>query len=192
MIGYLKGKVIDKTKESILLDVQGVGYLVFFNKEIAKNEIIELQIYHHIREDQNALYGFKTTKELNFFKLLLTVSGVGPKMAMTIISNLSAKSIKDAIESNRSEIFRSVSGVGSKVANKIILELKSKISKEEFDFTKLEASDKLVDSLISLGLTKGEIITTVKHLPSDIFELNEQIKWVLKNIGKKFDTDEVK
>lgn len=192
MIGYLKGKIKDRIDSTIILEVNNVGYLVHFLKKTKIGDELELYIYHHVREDTSALYGFISKNELNLFKLLLSVSGVGPKMALNIANEIPLHDLKSAIEKNNAEIFKSISGVGKKIAAKIVIELKSKISKEDIDLSALDNGSELVDSLQSIGYKKSEIYPIIKDLPSDLVDISSQIKWVLKRSGSKFDSKTVK
>lgn len=128
MIRLLQGTVYDKTERTIILFVNGVGFdvAVPYPAEIQENQAITLFIHTHVREDTLALYGFRTKNELNFFEILLTINGIGPKMAMEIL-NEPIESIKTAILQENIPALTKISGVGKKIAERIILELKSKI-----------------------------------------------------------------
>ncbi|MFH1910179.1 MAG: Holliday junction branch migration protein RuvA [bacterium] len=185
MIGYLKGNIIAKSKSFVILEVNAVGYKVntgnFPKADIGKKAAYFC--YHYTREDTNELFGFLDFADLQFFELLLSVSGVGPKVAQTIMVNLGRDKIAQAISLSDVNLFKSIPGIGTKVASKIIVELKSKISKGEVDLADLEG-DETVDALLALGLKKAEILPALKKIPIDLKDIQSRIKFVLKNVSK--------
>lgn len=187
MIGFLSGTIkYLGPNYLILLTKDGVGYKIHLkaNSEKLKSNV-EYFIYQHLREDRSELYGFKTPQELNFFETLITVSGVGPKMATNILANLSVEKISQAIVTNDVAIFTSISGVGKKLAGKIILELKPNLAKgEAMDFSALEGQSDLVDALESLGYKKREILPYLSKIPAKLKSTEEKVKWILKNLKK--------
>src|SRR3989344_6070064 len=114
MIGSIRGTVLVQQHNQVIIETSsGVGYRIFIgNQPLHPNDSILLFTYHHIREDANDLYGFKDMADLHLFELLLTVSGVGPKMAQTILTTLNREAIIDGVSTNQPAIFKSVSGVG--------------------------------------------------------------------------------
>lgn len=185
MIGYLKGNVVRSNVGSLILDVHDVGYKITTAKIYKIGQECTFYIYHHIREDQNNLFGFETQEELECFELLITVSGVGPKMAMTINTSLAPTQIIEAIKNGQPAVFQAISGVGNKVATKIVVELKSKVSGGELDYASLDDKNELLEALLGLGLSRGDIIGAMKSLPKEADTLNKQVKWVLKFIGQR-------
>ncbi len=185
MIGYVKGKIIAKSSNSLILENQGLGYKIntgnFPKGEIGQEA--EFYCYHYVREDINDLFGFQNYESLEFFELLLSVSGVGPKVAQTILNNLSKQKIIQAIDTNDLNLFKSIPGIGTKVAAKIIVELKSKLSKNDIDLNSIE-NDETVDALLALGLKKAEILPALKNIPPDMDSVQEKVKFVLKNVSK--------
>ena len=128
MIAYLTGKVIYKSASWIILEVNGVGYRVELNTDgIQVGNEMSLYIYHHVREDAQKLFGFKRAEELELFELLISVSGVGPKSGLMVLSNFSVESLLQAIKAEDAGAIAVVKGLGKKSAERIILELKSKI-----------------------------------------------------------------
>lgn len=183
MIGWLKGSIVRRFQNGIVLDVNGVGYKIFtLQKKIPTSNILEFHIHHHIREDQNAIYGFTEIEQLNLFEMLLTVSGVGPKLALTILSNADVNQISNAIEQNQSAVLQSIPGVGAKVAAKIVVELKNKISQGALDLNLLTQSNDTIDALLSLGYSQKEILTALYNIPNEL-STNQQIKWALQKLG---------
>lgn len=186
MIGYLKGKIITSETGKIIINVNDIGYFVFVpSSKYSVNQTAELFIHHHIREDSDTLYGFTTQEELDLFELLLSVSGVGPKLALLIIGSGSVKTIINAIESGSPEYFRAVNGVGTKVAAKIIVELKNKITAGELNIGSLVTSSELSDGLLTLGYSRQEVNQVISKIPADILELKDKLQWAIKNIAKK-------
>lgn len=166
MIGSLNGTILHKQDNWLILEtVSGVGYRVFVgSREIEEGAATRLLIHHHVREDSDDLYGFLNLEELQTFELLLTVSGVGPKMAQTILTTLGKATIMEAIGNQQPAIFKSVSGVGQKVAEKIVVELKDKVSKLSSANLAGQESSELFTALINLGYHQNEIIAVMKEL----------------------------
>ncbi len=187
MIVYLKGIILHKTANWLILETNGVGYRVFTNISSIGNEgKATLFIHHHIREDQQTLYGFATLAELELFELLITVNGVGPKAAMAIMSSSKSDRIVGAIAQGDTAVFKAISGIGPKVAAKIIVELKSKVGGiGGYDLIGLDASSEVVDALEMLGYKKPEIAAVLKDMPTDLADTQAKLKWVLKTIGKQ-------
>lgn len=141
MIGWLKGQIIEKFDDAILLNVQDVGYIVSLSQKnlhnIAIGEDIALFTELLVRENEMRLFGFASLKEKNWFLLLTTVQGVGPKVAMAIISLLTPSALLSALLSQDKNAFTQVSGVGPKMANRIVNELKDKIPADLYDVQNL-------------------------------------------------------
>src|SRR3989344_8214756 len=134
MIASITGKVTHKATNYIIAQIAGVGYKIFVTPilmaTVKLNQDISLVIHTYVREDQITLYGFPTLPELEFFEMLLTVSGVGPKSALGIMSLAEIKMIKSAIVSEDPSVFTKVAGIGRKTAERVIVELKEKLKDE--------------------------------------------------------------
>ena len=134
MIAHLSGKLIDKHATSVVLDVNGVGYEVtipvttFYDLEEA-GQTVSLRIYTHVREDALQLFGFKTLRERELFTLLISVSGIGPKSAVAMLSGMSADEIITAIRQNNLARLTSIPGLGKKTAERLVIELRDKMTK---------------------------------------------------------------
>lgn len=134
MIARLKGVLEEKSAERVVVDVQGVGYGVFVPDTVRAKlpepggEII-LQIHTHVREDHITLYGFMTKLEKDVFELLMTASGVGPKLALTILSSLEASQILTAVAQGNKALFKGITGVGQKTVEKLFVEIREKAEK---------------------------------------------------------------
>lgn len=185
MIGYLEGQVKYATQGKIILFAGGIGFTVFLpsNINFLENQSATLYIHTHLREDNLALFGFKTPADLDIFELLITVSGVGPKIALSMLSSSTEANIKKAIMESNLAFFSSISGVGKKTAQKIILDLKSKIGKGDVNMSNLEGNSDLIDSLLSLGFQKSEISSIYSQIDSSL-PLGAQVKSAL-NLLKK-------
>lgn len=135
MFAYIKGSLEVKTNGYIVIDVNGIGYKIFMsetaiNKLGAIGEIIKIHTYVRVREDDISIYGFNTNEELRMFELLLSVSGIGAKSALVILSNASVSSFALAIINNDINLLKKLPGIGPKTAQRVILELKDKLKKE--------------------------------------------------------------
>lgn len=165
MFAYLEGRLVVKTPTYVILDVNGVGYEVHIPLSSYKrlsevNGRVRILTYLYVREDIQQLYGFMTEKEREFFRLLLTVSGVGPRMALAILSGSSHTEIKRAISSGDAGFLKTIPGIGKKLADRIVVELKEKISIEDEWISRTERHRKseeerllqdCIQALISLG-----------------------------------------
>lgn len=185
MIGYIKGQVIHKGSNYVTVDTGGVGYRVYVADEIKNKKSVELFIYHYIREDTSGLFGFEKAPDLEIFEMLMMTSGVGPKVAMAIVAGLGRDKIISAISKSDPAVFRTVLGVGTKVAAKIIVELKSKISSGDFGDGLFGEEDEAVEALMALGMKKSEIMPALREMPDNIVSVQDKVKYVLKNVGKK-------
>lgn len=192
MIAYLKGKVKLFRFGFLILEIDGVGYKVIVPPQIGLSENVvdskkeyELFIHHHTKEDINDLYGFLTFEELELFEKLLSVNGVGPKAAMTIIGMAPVEKIIQAITEEDTKFFESAQGVGKKVAVKIILELKSKISNQKYsgNISGGQHQD-IYDGLETLGYRKVEIDKIIGKLPKELKSSEDKIRWCLKNLSR--------
>lgn len=194
MIGCIKGFVVGKNiGNELLILVDGLGYSVFVGSRIfSENDSgveIFLYTYHHIREDQSVLYGFLTQAELEFFKKLLRVSGVGPKMAMMISEVAPHTELMIAIVNGDLDLLTRVSGVGKKRAERIVLELKNKFDADILEIEKIVGSSvsrengtEVYDALIQLGYTSPQAREMVKKIPDHVTNLSERITFALRNV----------
>ena len=191
MIGKLKGKLVEVEKNIGLIETSGgVFYRVFLTPALIGNwklkiENLEVYTYLQVRDDALVLFGFETKKEYDFFVLLLTVSGVGPKTAFNVISFTKIEEVIQAVKNNDLHYFTKVSGLGKKTAMKIILELSQKL-KEEFKFEKmyLTGDDQtVVDALTSLGFSVGDVKNIFQKLDSKL-SVEDKVKEGLKLLSK--------
>jgi holliday junction DNA helicase RuvA len=190
MICYLKGNVLKKFEKTIFLENSGVGYKIKIPtkilNEITENNESEFFIHSHIREDAFDLYGFNTINELNFFETLLSVKGIGPKIALEIV-NVDINSIKSAILNKDIGIISSIPGIGKKTAERIVLELKNKVEIDDISNLRPsqglsnDISDDIMEALLKMGFQRAKIIGTLSKLPDDFKSEEEIISYFLKN-----------
>lgn len=191
MIGYLKGTVIEKNQDNVIIYISGVGYSVSmpnsFSSKLKVNEEAEVYVYTHVREDILALFGFKTREDLDFFKMLLSVSGIGPKVALAIAASAPTQKLKNSISKGDPSLLSAVSGVGKKTAEKAVVELKNKLGFVGTNEQIFEGEDteEIYGALLGLGFQKHEISDVLRDLPEEINNTDDKIKYILKNLGKK-------
>lgn len=181
MIAYLRGKVLTTTSETAIIDIGGVGYEVYCSsgafRKITVGQYVELYTYLQVKEDGMTLFGFENPKEKELFLKLTSVSGVGPKLGIAVLSALSGEEFARVIATTDVKRLSSVKGLGKKTAEKIMLELHGKISAAEVmsasgdplsdavsaSATKLSAADEeAVTALMGLGFTRAESTQAVK------------------------------
>lgn len=192
MIITLEGKLAHKSSAYIIVDVGGVGYKVALSSQAIASmpepgTIVKVWTYLYARENETTeLYGFLTAVELEFFELLITVSGVGPKGAQAILSVAAVENIKRAIASGDETILTRVSGIGKKIAEKIIFELKDKFSGLEFREGKApgDIAD-AIEALEQLGYSQKEARETLQQVSKKAKTAEEQVKEALKILGGK-------
>jgi len=160
MISYLKGAVLIKKTRYLILLVNNIGYQIFVNEktlsQVKENEELGLYTHHHISENLQELYGFLNPPELELFKNLIAISGVGPKSALNVMATASVEDIIQAILSDDPALLRTVAGIGPKTAERIVVELKSKIGKlgKEINLKDTAAAPRdieVIEALLGLG-----------------------------------------
>ncbi len=184
MISYLKGVILEKGLTYIILENQGIGYKVFVTPEILENKIggtVALYTYMKVSDDGQSLFGLPDFSSLQFFELLITVSGVGPKVALAILSSAPADAVRQAIANQDAGVFTRISGVGLKTAEKIIVELKSKVG--SLSGSSPAASSEVFDALLALGYNQREVREVINKIDSSKPQ-SEQLKQSLKMLGK--------
>ena len=204
MIGSIKGKIILQKDKFVIVEQGGIGYKVYvladtldrlahstgstssLQANSGQNEInsfVSFWIHTHIKEDAQDLYGFLEYDELEFFEMLIGVSGIGPKGALTILSVAPIEILKKAIGTGDTSYLTKISGIGRKTAEKMIIELRDKIGKENESSSMQEDID-VLEALKSLGYTQNETREALKKVSSEK-DLNTKIKEALKILGKK-------
>lgn len=192
MISYLRGKLMEKNDRYVVVDVHDIGYKVYVSHDTMHSvgeleSSLFLYIYEIIREEAHDLYGFVTSEELVFFEMLLSVSGIGPKSALSILNIAQYESLIKAIASNDIAFLNKVSGIGRKTAEKIVLELRDKLSsfKHEGDEGSLREESDAVEALHSLGYSVAEAREVLKKVSADTGDTNARIKQALKLLSNK-------
>ena len=197
MISFLQGTLVHKSPTEIVIDVNGVGYLVSiplstFEKIQHSNGSIRILTYMHVREDIMQLYGFATEPERAMFRLLISVSGIGPRMAQGILSGLNTDELRDAIAEGNVNALTSISGVGKKTAERLIIELRDKITKSELTEKSTVSSSKHVKAraeaviaLMSLGYSRASaeqaLRAVLNESPEKEISVEEMIKAALRH-----------
>lgn len=187
MIGYLEGTVVHASPTYIIVSVGGVGYKVFAVPSLLGTPVgqpIKLFTYHKSSDDGQALFGLPSANSLDFFELLLTVSGVGPKIALSILSTADIQVLQTAIAGQDTAFFSQMSGVGKKTAERIIVELKDKIGVlPGIDGPTTTGSSDVFNALVGLGYAAYEIRNAMGKIDASL-STEEQLKGALKLLSK--------
>lgn len=200
MFSYIKGKLEVKTTGYVVIDINGLGYKIFMsdtaiNKIGDIGEVVKVHTYVKVREDDISIYGFNTNEELRMFELLLSVSGIGAKSAITILSNISPSSFALAVITNNVGEIKKLPGIGPKTAQRIILELKDKLKTEEsiesdntIELKNAITEDNKVQEAISalqvLGYSQREIENAMKNVDKDNLGVEDIIRKGLYYLSK--------
>ena len=193
MIGFLSGKIISSKPTKILLDVNGVGYVVFISintfEEISNKEIISLYIHTHVKEDSITLYGFHNESEKEIFELLISISGIGPKLALGVLSGIQTEDLKEAILNGDVSRMVAIPGIGKKTADRLILELRSKVGEVRVEgehTVPYGVKQEAVSALTTLGYNYATAEKVVRQIlsSSPACTLEELIKNSLSELNK--------
>ena len=198
MYAYISGKIVDKANNYVVIDNGGMGYKIFMSPSVIEKlpdvgEFQKIHTYYYVREDVISLYGFLTNEELRMFELLISVSGIGAKSAIQILSNITPSSFALAVISNDVSKIVKIPGIGSKTAARIILELKDKlkteqaISKNEQVKEAIHESEKDTEAVVALqvlGYTRKEIEKALEKFETQNLGVEEIIRNALKFLGK--------
>ena len=200
MIYSVRGKLTHKEPFLAVVECAGVGYACRTTCSTSAQlgetgKEVYLYTYLHVREDNVELFGFYSMQELNCFKMLISVSGVGPKAALSIQSDIDAQRFALTVASGDSKVFTKTKGVGPKLAQRIVLELKDKIAKESITASDIKSSGNIfvpegdncaeaVSALMVLGFSQEEVAAAVSKIDTSL-DTGEIVKQALKIIGKK-------
>lgn len=195
MYAFFKGKIDKIYNNRIILDVNDIGYEIYIPESdiytLNIGEMVKIYTYLHVREDEMKLFGFKSSESLEFFKKLITVSGVGPKAAIGIISKVDTESLCVAIATENVSALKSVQGIGPKMAQKIIFELKDKVLKEKVDEIQNKVKEKTnpnieeaTTALEVLGYTQKQIKEVIEKIDIQDDSVEDIIRKVLKQMQK--------
>ena len=196
MIAYLKGKLVIKSVDYIVIDVQGIGYKVYMSKtaidKLEEEKEIKVYTYLKVREDDISLFGFNTLEELHMFELLISVGGIGAKSAIVILSNITPSKFALAVITSDVNTLKKLQGIGPKTAQRIILELKDKIKTEEAIENQentikqeeqiQEDMEELIQALQVLGYRRYEINNILPKIKEETLE--DRIKEDLQYLAK--------
>lgn len=202
MIVYIKGKTAAVGKDYAIVENGGIGYQIFMPGSMLEclhtGMEVKIHTYYHVREDAVSLFGFLTEGDLNLFRLLIGVNGIGPKAALGILSALTPDEVQFAVLADDVNALAKAPGIGKKTAQKLILELKDKLNLEEVFEQKLNRDDaaseqlspqgnpciqEAVQALVSLGYSNSEALRSVRQVePADDFDTEQILKAALKNL----------
>ena len=200
MFAYIKGSLEMKSSGYIVIDINGLGYKIFMSQNNIDSigelhNIIKVFTYVKVREDDISIFGFKTQEELKMFELLISVSGVGAKSALVMLSCIEPSDFAIAVISNDVKVLTKVPGIGNKSAQRIILELKDKLNEEQLEEKLKDSSKKLKDNsenineaisgLMVLGYSKKDIEKAFEHLDIDNLSIEDLIKKGLILLSQK-------
>jgi Holliday junction DNA helicase RuvA len=187
MISYLQGQIKIVSERSLTIMTGGVGYEVFVTKDILSDATIgkdiELYIYTAVREDAIDLFGFKDESRYYFFKLLISISGIGPKSALNILDSAGPDDIRQAVLNDDPGLLQKVNGIGKKTAERIVVELKSKIGAGLVASSERGASSEVIEALESLGYRANEIREALRQVDSNL-NTEKKVSQILKLLGK--------
>jgi len=190
MIATLHGKIQARTDDSLIVNVGGVGFRVRVPTGTLANlgavgSEVQLFTHLHVREDELSLYGFATEDELRLFEALLTVSGIGPKVGMGILSSAPADTLRLAIAQGNLDVLTALPGIGKKTAQRLVLELKGKVDVSGLgEVSELTPVDKdVMDALINLGYSAAEAARAARSVPSNVKTIEERVRIALQYFG---------
>ena len=190
MIAHVRGQVAEKFANSVIIDVQGVGYEVSLTAidfdALNLNDDIKLYTYHHIREQSEELFGFTSLAAKKLFELLITVQGIGPKAAMSILSLATPEEVRNAIANADAAYISKASGVGKKSAERVIVDLRDKVGLPTYYGRKTEPTqatllknDEALDALMALGFTLADATKALEGIDTQL-PVEERIREALK------------
>lgn len=189
MIAYVKGTVISKEDAALIVDVGGLGYRVTVTNAVNHTHPIggdaQLHVHYHLRENTAELYGFSESGELELFKLLLNVSGIGPKTALNVLNVCAADAISGAISKGDASLLKAISGIGTKTAERIVMELKGKVRIGSFQDVFQDTGDgDIIDALVGLGYSQAAARSAISALDASVQGIEERLKCALQYLGK--------
>ena len=202
MYSYIKGELAEVNTDHIVIDVGGIGYMIYIPAQSLNylpgiGEMLKVHTYLYMREDAMILYGFLTKDDLEMFKLLITVSGIGPKGGLAVLSTLSSDDLRFAVLSGDSKAISKAPGIGSKTAQRVIIDLKDKLSLEDAFEKKLEHENEKINvssnsqvkndavmALNALGCSSTESLKAVSKVEiTDDMDVEDVLKAALKHMS---------
>ncbi|MBI4085229.1 MAG: Holliday junction branch migration protein RuvA [Candidatus Liptonbacteria bacterium] len=192
MVYSVSGKLAAKRDSFAVVEVSGVGIKIITHKRALSSlpsvgSEVKLFSHLHVREDILDLYGFVSEEELGFFELLISVSGVGPKSALSILEISELKELSAAIQENRPDLLTRASGIGRKTAERIIIDLKNRVKTEKSEeaVKRMESDADIVETLVGLGYRRDDAKTALQKVDKSVAGLEQRLKTALKILGKK-------
>ena len=192
MIGYVEGKLLETYVGEVIVDVNGVGYelrvsLSTYSSLGKKGSPISLFVYTHVRENSIELYGFLTAEEKKLFKVLLTVNGVGPKIALSLLSGMPFEKLKSVLAQGQIQALVTIPGVGKKTAERIIMELKGKLKIFDTSASPLSSSfDDAFSALTHLGYKEKDVRDALQKIQGEGLSVEDVIRGALREFSKPF------
>lgn len=195
MINFVSGELISKTENSVVLENGGIGYEIFVSTNTLVNvgmvgERVRVFTYLHVKEDELSLYGFLNLEEKELFLKLLTVSGVGPKMALGILSGLSFSQLVVAIKTGDIKLLSTIKGLGKKTAERLTLELKDKVDivgldvkNEDMPAINEDMIDEATEALVALGLNKNDAFRLARQNAQGSGSAEDIIRKAFQNLN---------
>ena len=192
MIAHIKGEIAEKFAGSVIIDVQGVGYEISLTspdfEALNLNDTVKVYTYHHIREQSEELFGFTALEGKKLFELLITVQGIGPKAAMSILSLGSYEEVRNAIANADAAFISKASGVGKKSAERVIVDLREKVGlptyygrkNDPVTVSAVPANDEALDALMALGFQLADATRALEGIDLDL-PVEERIRQALKS-----------
>lgn len=198
MFAYIKGNLEVKSTNYVVIENGGIGYKIFMsNKSIGTigniGDNVKVYTHYHVREDNISLFGFNVEEELRMFEILINVSGVGAKSALTMLSDITPSSFAIAVINDDITRLTKIPGIGKKTAQRLILELKDKLKKEDISGEQIEVDENEKDENINndaitalqvLGYSKKEAETVLKKIDTQKLSIEEILKQALKILGR--------
>lgn len=200
MFAYIKGTIEEKAIGFVVIECGGIGYKIFMSQTAMEKlgqlgETAKIYTHYHVREDEISLYGFNTNEELKMFELLISVSGIGAKSAISMLSEITPSSFALAVISNDVGRLKAMKGIGAKTAQRIILELKDKLKTEEAitveedkEIVEILAKDQTVEEAMQalkvLGYTRTEITTAMEKIDKTNTSVEDLIKKALGYLAR--------
>ena len=199
MFAYIKGILEEKENNYVVIDINGLGYKIFMSQNNIDSignigEVVKAYTYVRVREDDISIYGFLTKEQLKMFELLISVSGVGAKSALVMLSCIEPSDFALAVISGNVKVLTKVPGIGNKSAQRIILELKDKLKEEQLEETYSNSSaqkdnseniNEAISGLMVLGYSRKNIEKAFEHLDIDNLSIEDLIKKGLVLLSKK-------
>jgi Holliday junction DNA helicase RuvA len=188
MFGHITGKIFELKSAKAIVDAHGIGFTIHstpsYLSKLRLGQEASFWTHMSVRENSIELFGFETEEELRIFELLITVSGVGPKSGLAIISVAGVPSIEQAVATSDTSSLVKISGIGRKTAEKIVIELNGKLMTSQRGDAGANEDIDVFEALKSLGYRERDIQEIIKSLPKSLTGANEKIKYALTNLGK--------